>query len=363
MENLTEKETRKLASIELISGVNSIEKADSLEVVTIKGWEVVTKKNEFKFGDKCVYVEIDAILPALDIFEFLKPRNYRIKIIKLRGQISYGICFPLEILKNFDSNFNEQNYIVGMDVTELMQIKKYIAPETQMTAEAKGNFPSFIHKTDEERVQNLTGLLNKINTENLFTKDDIFITEKIDGSSFTCFYVKDNIGNTLSNTFGVCSRNLNLKEGNNKFWNTAVKYDLENKLKKYSEENNMSIAIQGEMYGQGIQSNKYNLNEINLVVFNVFNITNQTYFNYVDLLSFCKALELPTVPFLDIPNDFVFDTKYLLNLSEIKSTLNKNTWAEGIIIRSKNEVDDLRGTHCGRMSFKVINPNFLLAEK
>ena len=109
---------RKLASIQRIGLLVPITGADKIEKATILGWEVVVKKGDFKVGDLCIYCEIDSILPAKPEFEFLRERKFRIKTIKLKGQVSQGICFPLNIIhKSFHSE--------GRDVTEILGVKKY----------------------------------------------------------------------------------------------------------------------------------------------------------------------------------------------------------------------------------------------
>ena len=54
---------RKLARVEEITNIQPIENADAIELASVKGWNVVIKKGEFKKGDKCVYFEIDSFLP------------------------------------------------------------------------------------------------------------------------------------------------------------------------------------------------------------------------------------------------------------------------------------------------------------
>ena len=100
---------RKLATIEEIKDLQPIKDADNIEVASIRGWKVVVKKREFKVGDLCVYCEIDSIMPDRPEFEFLKPRRFRIKTIKLRGQVSCGICFPLSILNSIGKIIKKNN--------------------------------------------------------------------------------------------------------------------------------------------------------------------------------------------------------------------------------------------------------------
>ena len=44
----------------------------------------------------------------------------------------------------------------GMDVSELLGIQRWEPPQEFRAANAKGDFPYFIQKTDCERVQNLS---------------------------------------------------------------------------------------------------------------------------------------------------------------------------------------------------------------
>ena len=57
---------RKLAHIETVHNIRPIPGADRIEQVNVLGWNVITKKGEFKEGDLCIYVEIDSKMPADD---------------------------------------------------------------------------------------------------------------------------------------------------------------------------------------------------------------------------------------------------------------------------------------------------------
>ena len=114
---------RKLASIQKITALRPIENADKIEVATVLGWQVVVQKGQFKEGDFCVYIEIDSILPDKPDFEFMRERKFRVKTIKLRGQVSQGICFPISILlKATDKDLILRE---GDDMTELLGVRKY----------------------------------------------------------------------------------------------------------------------------------------------------------------------------------------------------------------------------------------------
>ncbi len=73
-------------------------------VASVKGWKVVVKKDEYKVGDLAVYYEIDSFLPVRPQFEFLRKSSFkrmgstegfRLKTIRLRGQISQGLLTPI----------------------------------------------------------------------------------------------------------------------------------------------------------------------------------------------------------------------------------------------------------------------------
>ncbi len=324
---------RKLASIQRISKLEPIEGADSIVKATVLGWQLVVKKGEFKEGDLCVYCEIDSILPEKPEFEFLKPRKMRIRTIKLRGQISQGICFPLSILPE-DVKIEE-----GKDVTEILGITKYEPPiPANLEGVAKGKFPSFIPKTDETRVQVLQDVLDK------YKGETFFYTEKLDGSSATYYY---NDGE-----FGVCSRNLELLETEeNTLWKLAREHNIEEKLKSQ----NKNIAIQGEIIGESVQGNKYKLRGQHIYFFNVYDIDEHRFLDLDEFENFFSNLELKTVPMLERNYKLSNNIEELVELATGKSVL-ADVQREGIVLRPVKEIVD----NTGRISFKAINPKFLL---
>lgn len=340
---------RKLASIQRVAKIEPIPNADSIERLTILGWQCVSQKGTFKEGDLCVFFEVDALLPIKPEFEFLRkscfnPRlnGFRIRTIKLRGTVSQGLALPWKELE-----FGDQNNIVeGADVTEALGIRKY-EPEIHpsLMGDVKGNFPSFIPKTDEERVQNVPGVLTR-------HPDKLFVaTEKLDGCSST-FYFKDG-------EFGVCGRNWELKNTEkNTYWEVARKLDIEkNKLRNCGWPN---IAIQGEICGPGIQKNKYALSEFKLFVYHVFDINSYRYFDHEQIVEFCKTLGFDMVPVVEVGFNLAEKLPTIeaaVNFSNGKSLINPLIMREGVVIKSMVEATD---PELGRLSFKVINPYFLL---
>ena len=188
-----------------------------MRLAIVDGWKVVVAKNVgHKVGDLVVYCEIDSFLPIKEEFEFLRKSSYkkmgdqegfRLKTIKLRGQVSQGLILPLNVLKTTEiiqTKITKQvwgNQIelfaedgtpmvdIGDDVTEVLGIVKYEPPiPAELAGKVKGLFPSFLRKTDEERVQNLALEYETYKNSN----HQFYVTEKLDGSSAT-FYFKDGV--------------------------------------------------------------------------------------------------------------------------------------------------------------------------
>jgi len=331
---------RKLATIQKIKDLQPIPNADRIERATVLGWHVVVKKGDFQVGDYCVYCEVDSLLPEKPEFEFLRARKFRIKTVRLRKQISQGIAFPISILNGYEGVEIKE----GADVADLIGVKKYEPPRPiTMGGNVKGAFPGFIPKTDEMRIQSVPDVLTR--SENRGQR--CYVTEKVDGTSAT-YYLKDG-------EFGVCSRNLELRESeNNIHWIAARKYDIETRLRNVDQ----NAALQAEIIGPKIQANKYALTEPRLMVFNLFDIDRYAYVDYEDFVAFVGKLGLETPPILR--DDYILgedDVDGLVQLSQGESILNPKIPREGIVVRS---VVESRDPEIGRLSFKVVNPEFLL---
>jgi len=348
---------RKLATLQAIKSIAPIIGADAIEVATVKGWHCVVKKGDFEVGDWCIYFEVDSVLPELAPFEFLRSncwneryKGFRIRTIKLRGQVSQGLVMPLNIIPEefwiVPGEDLGRDVDIGYDFTEILEVQKYL-PEVSahLQGSPAGSFPTYIiPKTDEERVQNIPGALEFLQGLK------VYITEKIDGCSST-FYMHEN-------KFGVCSRNLELKEDDkNTYWEIARKYNIEVKLRNWYEKFGFNIALQGEIVGPGIQKNKYNLAERTIRFFNAYNISEHSQCDFVTFMNVLEYLNLDSVPILETDVALTVDPDYWIKKSEGYSVLNNKIKREGIVVRS---MENIIYPSIGKFSFKAINPKFLL---
>lgn len=393
---------RQLATIQIIKELLPIQGAGSIELATFEniGWKCVVKKEEFKPGDKAIYFEIDSLLPLTSDFEFLakgnKPKRialengtivegYRLKTIKLRGQLSQGLALPISILSSFHKSRDSfgmplilpeyKEWEEGKDVSEYIGVYKYEIPEVKIAPPSSKNpfvnfllkfkffrklllpektsreFPSFIPKTDETRIQTCWKTIEKY-------KDlEWYSAIKFDGSSMT-------VAKFHSDELVVASRNLTVgtltnqkptliqsifskvkvvKEDSNHFVETAKKLDLLNKVP-------LGYALQGELFGEGIQKNPHKIVSKTFKVFNVYNIEEGQFLNYHDAIDFVKNIGLTFV------DSQVFGTlggKTMDDLLELAD----QTKLEGLVFRPTKETYDEK---FGRVSFKVISNNYLV---
>jgi RNA ligase (TIGR02306 family) len=335
-----------MAKIVKIDSIRPIPDADSIECARVGGWNVVIKRGDFAVGDIAIYCEIDSWIPH-ELAPFLskgsQPRLYndvrgeRLRTVKLRGQISQGLllkvagCFGDTVTVSAE---NATLFREGDDVTEALNIQKWEAPvPAQLAGQVRGLFPNFIPKTDQERCQNLVEQISAAQGRRFE------VTEKIDGSSMTCYLFNDE--------FGVCSRNLDLKQDSlNSFWRVAVEKNIEQRLRQLGS----NLAIQGELVGPGIQNNLYKLSQLEFFVFDVYDISAAEYLSAHRRQQLVKQLELNHVPVID--NDFQLDhnVDQLLALAEQTSQLNARSEREGVVFK---EI-------AGKMTFKAISNRFLM---
>lgn len=376
---------RKLATIREVSGVAPIEGADSIEIVFVLGWQVVVRKGEFQVGDLVVFYEIDSFLPATDSrYESFKERfsmwdgkeGMRLKTIKLRKTLSQGLVLPVDKFQEI------KNPEEGMDVTDILKIEKWEIIEKSFSgSRVQGSgkmFPSFIQKTDQERIQNYGAMVEK------YLEEEFEVSIKKDGSSMTVFSVfpdskyygiakdflskkkKFNLINWLKNLFvkkeltpvsGICSRNILLQlEGDSNFHKAVVNNNLLTILKQSGK----SYALQGEVVAPDIQGNYEKVTTVEFHLFDIFDIDKQEYLLPAERVAFCKTYGIPHVSILtsNSLNILLMNSKgdnvvqKVLDFSEGKGD-NDGVMREGLVFKSMKR----------DFSFKAISNSYLLKQK
>lgn len=323
------------ASIEIIDTVIDHPNADRLSICKILGFQCVTQKGLYLGGEKIVYVRPDTVLPTEEWAEgYRKYAPKRVKIVELRGELSKGMIVPFSLLP-VEKQTELEKFNVGDDVSDLLNIKHYEAPQPQ-DEDAIGDLPYYIGETDEVLYENI---IDKLPFGELCD-----VTLKADGQSNSFYY------NLELDRFGILGRRLEYNpEAINNFTAQVGRYDIKNKLIAFCKKHNVSLCIRGESYGKGIQSNAYNpfaQMEKGWAMFSVYKIDELKYahkgqpFYYADI---SEEIQLPTVTMLEKDVVLTMDLikKYEKDLKEINGKP-----FEGVVIKHS------------KGSFKVINSEY-----
>jgi RNA ligase (TIGR02306 family) len=330
---------RRLVTIERVLAVKPIANADAIEIVQVRGWNVVVRKGEFAVGDACVYFEIDSFLPISDPrFAFLATRNVKtvngalghvLKTMKLRKVCSQGLVMSV-------ADFPELNDTCP-DMSAVLGIFKYEPPiPAELNGLCAGVFASqFAPKTNAERVQNLVEVFDVLHDNGSW-----IATEKIDGSSVT--YIND------AGVLRVCTRNWELDASHETTqWLVAKELDILATLAP-------GWALQGEMYGVGIHSNILKVTGHRFAAFALWENR-----ELVPRAKWPEKFLKMAAPVFDLELPETVEATIALS-DGIKSLINPERLAEGIVWHETNGkmFDELDGRGC----FKAISNAFLVKQ-
>lgn len=378
---------RALAYTTQVVDIEPINGADNIELVHILGWKVIGKKGEFKVGDLCVYFEIDSKLPAAEWSEFMSSKHYKVKTMKLSkfGVISQGLALPLEVFgiemptkENVDvtdllkvtysveednarKNGNPNAKYESMKARHKKLFKKPWAKWMMKRAwgrkvmffffgKKKDNprgFPTFISKTDEERVENQPWRIGD--------GKQYLCTEKLDGTS--CTYALERKGKNKYEYY-VCSRNVRQKDENqvtyhdhNIYWDLSFKYNIEDFLKSYMQIHPELkwVCIQGEGVGT-VQGNPLKLKEDDLYVFN-FKDSERGRWPSGEAKALVETWGMKWVPIIGVVT-MPSTMEELKKLADGPSIVNPEVMREGFVYRSLD----------GQDSFKSVSNKYLLSK-
>ena len=327
--------------------IRPIQNADNVCLAYINGWQCVIKIDEFREGDLAIYYSIDSIPDFSDPnTELVRSRGGRVKTIKLRGVVSQGLLAPLSWLES--RGYDISNIQEGEDVTDRMGVTKYISSEEIDQYVPAGHswrddvtrapFPVSIPKSEEVRLQNKPYLLDYLRDRT------VVVTRKEDGCSAT-FVFENGI-------FRVCGRNFEwlIPTCTSRVYHLiADKYAIEEKMRALGK----NIALQGEVVGPKINSNRHRLAELTFRVFNIWDLDTSMYLLWEDVECLCQSIGVDTVPvvFRGPATGLPLSVEGLLGLAGDQRYEGQGL-AEGIVVKSN---DDGK-----RLSFKVISNKYLL---
>lgn len=398
---LNKNNERELAYLVRVDGISPMD-ADRLECAHIGGWNCVVGKGEFKEGRIAVFFEIDSKLPEIEPFtymHFLATKKYKIKSQKIRGVISQGLLVPVSAfgwVENVDGTVyvsDERQYHRVDDETRFLtrklgvtyavaedNVRKARTPDRSKelarrypkffsspiirrlmkfdwfrkyivyvfpTPHKKNKWPSHIAaKTDVERIQNMIWILED--------KRPFVATEKVDGSSCSIMAERKAFGRIQ---YYVCSRNVVFENrdqdcfyDSNVYFEAYERYNLKEIITQIMKDYKLpNLAIQMEVYGDGIQKRDYSIKDHRIAIFHM--VSNGIKFPMEKTVEICEKYGLPHVAIIDA-NYILPDT--LEELQEFVEGGNSEIdggMREGIVFYDKET---------GQQYFKFVSPNYLL---
>lgn len=399
---------RELAYVILIDDIEPITGSDNCECAVVGGWHIMVRRGQFKIGDPAIYFEIDSKVPSNNpAFDFLAKRNYKIKTQKYtfggkgnfisQGLLMHAKDFGWHIVEERDGIVDDKDgFHYAEDesrfLTKQLGVTYADAEDNQRKSSSpdkykkmaqrhpsifkkpwarwlmkrewgrklifmlfgkkkdkKNGWPSHIAaKTDVERIQNMVWCLKD--------KKPYVASEKVDGSSFSAMAERSRFGKI---NYYVCSRNVVFDTpdapcfyDSNIYFEAWNKYNLKEIITKILNDYNLpNVAIQAEVYGDGVQKRDYSLHngEHHMAVFHI--VSNGVKFPMDKTIEICEKYGLPHVPIVD-DNYILPDTiEELQEYVEGAQSMIDGKPREGIVFYDKET---------GQQYFKFVSPSFLM---
>lgn len=330
-----------LASIQPILAVRHHENADSLDIVQVLGYHCIVKRDQWKVGDLCVFIEPDSVLPDAPWSAFYRAKSNRVKSVRLRGSWSMGIVESLSILAKETGSV--VGHTAGMDVTDWLGVTKYEAPHPQDLA-ASGPYGYGIPKTDEERWQSL---------ESIPYGEPCDVTLKIDGQSWSAVYYLTNAPDHVmcpADVSAIGGRSFLYKlDADNNYTRNERQHNVLAKLEAFCQRHNVSLCIRGEQFGHGIQKGNHNPHSklpLGLAFYSAWLIDEHRYARKGEpfyLFDVAQQMGLPTVPVLE--RNVILTPELIQRYDEGLERVNGQPF-EGVVVQWRGG------------SFKIINKHY-----
>jgi RNA ligase (TIGR02306 family) len=358
-----------VAYVGIIGSVSEIPGADNIELVTVGGWNAITKKGEYKVDDLVVVATTDAVIPQklsddLGVTNYLR-KGQRVRTVKLRGVYSECLIIPMTSLSGKGAKG-----IPGTDLMQTLGITKYEPPVKTITL-VSGDRKIKYHQNPNFKVY--YKFPNQKNVPDMFSEEDeVVITRKLHGTNARYGIVRkkklslwDRVKMFFGNQwarFDYVYGSHNVEKGSDSqgFYSSDVwddvarKYDIRQKLWDHVKDTyepfdlSEGVVIYGEIYGAGIQKNyDYGLTDIKFAGFDIQ--VDGEYQPYINETVHFDCLQLPQVELLYQGNWIKEEQdKYVFN-NNIEGTKVPH---EGVVVKS------VSGNR-GKVS-KVINPSYLI---
>lgn len=341
--------------------------ADSLDIVTVMGdFPVIVKRDEYAVGDTAIYLSIDTIVPDTELFYFLCPKNTEkyeednqlkvrvlgpkyplgsvpeekriIKAKRLRNIYSQGLLLP-----------NIHNMNIGESVVDFLGLKKWEEQEEENIPKIKMGKAAPTPKDFKIPYYDLESVRKYLSY--IENEKDIILSEKLNGSNFSCVYHNDDFFVKSRNLYKRTNPQDPLYEEDDMWIDASIRYNLKEKLSKYPD-----IVLFAECVNQ-IKNFKYTKeNHSKLYFFDAYDLNKNQYLDYDDFHKIINDLELDCVPILY--RGPWTNKADMYQYAEGKSTLNEKVVREGWVLSlGKEKYLPQIG---GRLKLKLVSESYNL---
>lgn len=343
-----------------VEEVNPHANADRLDIVRVKGWEVVTGRGTYKPGDKAVYFPPDTVISEelaerFGITNYVsevpknpdgtRPPGRRIRAKRLRGEQSFG----------FITKPDDPSWEIGFSVIDYYGASKFVPVERDGDEQNAPDMPNFHKYSDIENLKNFTNAFED--------GEGVVITEKIHGMNARFGYVWSESDQSRILVCGSrTTRKRRPEEGEKPsiFWNLfaeeirSLLFDVSLALGK------VDVVVYGEIYGAKVQDLAYGLSTQK---FRAFDISiDGRYLDYDVLNGFLARYGIESVPVL---YRGPFSKEVVAQHTDGPTTLcdpeknGKFKGREGIVIRPFVERYKNERHMNGRTIFKSVSIDYL----
>ena len=334
-----------------IQNIVKHEGADSLSVATVlENYPVIIRTGDFQVGDLACYFPIDTILPDTEDFYHLTPKSYEtgeykytlgsvpehkrvIAAKRIRGIYSQGLLIKAPKEFNLDDSIVD---FYSLKKFEEENEENVVFKNKKISANAESPPPFHVPYYDIDGFRKYGSCFED--------SEEVVITEKMEGSNG--FFVHD------GERIWCKSRNFFKKKDEDcMWWDIAIRYGLEEKLKKYP-----LLGFFGEVYGR-VKGFKYDCDtESKIRFFDIYDIKNNKYLDYDQFQSIIKDLKLEQVT--ELYRGPLPQKEELFKMADGKSTLSEKHIREGFVI--KPVVNRFAPKLNGRLILKLVGEEYNL---
>lgn len=352
------------ADVIRITEIKTHPNADSLELTKAFDYECVIRKGDFKVGDLAVFFHPETCLDTTKPeFAFLAPKakadgRARIRVIRLRGEKSYGLLIPAPYgAKEGDNLWEKYNctwYEPGVSNS---------GPQNKLKSGLMGKAPPINPRLPSPE--------NIRKYSRAFIGEDVVCTVKLHGAFFRATYQNDMFYVGTHRTWRY-KPGVGPNPGYEKlsWWNKFVNFFTRKISKQITYpnnswwmgfdqnpwigewlKNNPDAMIMGELVGPSVQKGfhyGFKPGEFGVYVFAIYKDG-----NYVDCIDLHNSPEFSTLMKVPVVSTGLYDIDSIKELAEKPEDLNNcGHIREGIVVTRVRNIDD-------RLVLKYISDKYL----